>query len=147
MSETVRFNNVNFETYAIPNTTTGLLDPTKKATGIIATAKVGEAVAIGQVLYADDTAGELLLADADAAGEKPAVAIALEAGTDGKYIRVLLLGYIYDESLSLTLNGACYLSATPGTMTQTAPGAGNDQVLGFALGATEWMFNPSHKMA
>jgi hypothetical protein len=80
MSETVRFNNVNFETYAIPNTTVGLLDPTKKVTGIVATAKVGENVAIGQVLYPDNTEGELMLADADAAGENPAVAIALEAG-------------------------------------------------------------------
>jgi hypothetical protein len=140
MSEMMRYNRVEYREIALSMPT--FLTPYLKASGLVGTALVGETVSPGDVLYADPTAAEMLLADADAAGEAPAVGIALEAGSDGEYVMVLIAGYIHNTSYALTVNGAVYLSATPGDITQTAPGTPDDQILGIAIGATEFIFRP-----
>lgn len=121
----------------------GILDPAFIAEGIIEDGiAAGENIAAGEVVYLDGTANEWMLADADAAGENPAWGIALGAGTNGNEIPVLLLGMLTVDGASYTEGGLVYLSATAGAFTQSAPGGGNDQILGVALTTTKIWVNP-----
>jgi hypothetical protein len=122
------------------------LDREIRVSGAIVTMQVGENITAGQLLYMDSTSGKAKIADADASGKAPAVAMALETGTDGKYIDVILFGYIYDRSKSFTEGGIVYLSTSPGATTQTAPGGGNNQTLGVAISQTEWVFQPEFEL-
>jgi hypothetical protein len=127
----------------------GILDPAYIFEGIITDdIAFGETVAVGNVVYLDGTANEWLLADADAAGEKPAWGIVVEAsGSDGTKGKVMLLGMITVDGASYTEGGLVYLSATAGSFTQSAPGTPNDQILGVALSTTKIWINPHSILA
>lgn len=124
--------------YANPNT---LAD--HEAAGVFVTLSTAEASTFGQVCFINNS-GAAALADANAAGESPAVALSLGRShpSAGPF---LTHGVAEDASWSWTAGGKIYLSTTPGAMTQTAPSATGDivQVLGVALSATHIFFNPS----
>lgn len=92
-----------------------------------------------------DTDGNWIEADADvsSAGAMPCQGLALETGTGSK--KILLRGFMRDDSWSWTVGGLIYVSTTAGTLTQTAPSATGDQVqvVGFATHADRIFFNPS----
>jgi len=112
--------------------------------GIISKEVVGEDVDAYELLYMDGTAEEFMLADADAAGEAPCQCMALESGEDGDYIKVLWFGRVRNDGVTYTEGGALYLDDTAGAITQTAPDTEDDvlQIVGYALSATEFVFNP-----
>jgi hypothetical protein len=126
------------------STDVGILDPAYIFEGIIIDdIPAGETVAVGNIVYLDGTANEWMLADADAAGEIPAWGIVVDkAGANGVKCAVMMLGVITVDGATYTEGGLVYLSATPGTFTQTPPGGGNDQILGVALSTTKIWFNP-----
>ncbi len=100
------------------------------------------ATGIGAALYmAGD--GNLDEADADAAATMPVRCLAVETSTGSK--KVLLRGFIRDDSWTWTPGGTIFASTTLGGMTQTAPSGSGDQVqvLGFATHADRMFFNPS----
>jgi hypothetical protein len=82
-------------------------------------------------------------ADADAIANCYGIGIALETGTGTKKIG-LFGGQICVTAWNWTVGAPVYLSATQGTMTQTAPTGADDAViiLGFALSADTILFNP-----
>lgn len=105
--------------------------------GITCTGTTG--LSIGNAVYRklDST---FALADADAVGTMPVVALA--TATSGEF---LLLGYMRDDSWSWIVGGLIYASCTAGGLTQTAPSGAEDQVqvVGVALTATIILFCPS----
>lgn len=103
----------------------------------------GETVAIGQLVYLDDTAGEWKLADADAAGLFPARGIAVNGGNDGDAAVVMVMGVLRVDDWAFTEGATLYLSDTPGLVSGTAPSGSGDciQVVGFALSDDEAFFN------
>jgi hypothetical protein len=82
-------------------------------------------------------------ADADAIANCYGIGIALETGTGTKKIG-LFGGQICVTAWNWTVGTPVYLSATQGTMTQTAPTGADDVViiLGFALSADTILFSP-----
>ncbi len=83
-------------------------------------------------------------ADANAAGEFPAIGLVVAATDDGSEAKVLIRGVVRNEGWSgLTPGGAVYLSATAGGITQTAPSTAGDcvQIVGFALSDREILFD------
>jgi hypothetical protein len=126
----------------------GIQTPSFIAEGIILEdIAVGETVAVGNVVYLDGTANEWLLADADAAGEKPAWGIVMEVRADGVKCKVLMIGVLTVDGATYTEGGLVYLSATAGAFTQTDPAGGNSQILGVALSTEKIWFNPVSVMA
>ena len=97
-------------------------------------------------LYANSD-GELDLADASSAGTTPCIAMALEAGTGSK--KVLMKGFVRDDTWDWTPGGFVYLSTTAGAFTQTAPSGSGDQVqiVGIATHADRMFFNPDYTTA
>jgi len=90
-----------------------------------------------------DTDGHWIEADADADTTMPCAAIALETGTGTK--KVLLRGFIRDDTWNWTIGGVIYVSTTVGGLTQTAPSGSGDQVqvVGFAVSADVMYFSPA----
>jgi hypothetical protein len=74
----------------------------------------------------------------------PCTALALETGTGSK--KVMLQGFIRDDTWSWTPGGLIYVSSTAGTLTQTLPSTTGHQVqiVGFATHADRMYFNPSY---
>lgn len=103
----------------------------------------GETVAIGQLVYLDDTAGEWLIADADAAGKWPARGIACNAAGDGQAATVMVLGVMRFDTWAFTEGQSLYLSDTAGLVSGTAPVGSGDcvQIVGFALSDDEAFLN------
>lgn len=133
--------------FEVPSTTVGILKRSKQVEGFMSKVSVGEAVTAGQLLYFDATAGQYMKADADAAGKKPAMCLALEDGAaDNAIVTVLFWGYVYNAADNWTAGAPIYLSATPGALTQSAPGSGNDQIVGYSVSADEMLFMPIAKM-
>lgn len=97
----------------------------------------GETLGQFETVYMDPTDGEWKQADADAVGEAPAGGLTLEAGTDGNPIKVLIWGFVRDDSWTWTVDGELFLSDTAGGITQTAPSTAADvvQPIGRALHA------------
>ncbi len=87
--------------------------------------------------------GEFHLADADAAGEFPAIGIASISSTDGNPINVIVQGVVRNDAWNWTVGGSLYLSATAGDITQTAPTTSGHAVqrVGVALSADSAYFN------
>ena len=90
--------------------------------------------------------GHLEEADADGVATMPVIGLALETGTGAK--RVLLRGFIRDDSWGWAVgggSGALYASTNTGGLTQSAPYGGSDvvQAVGVALSGTVIYFNPS----
>lgn len=111
---------------------------------VIANKNAGETITQWDVVYLDGTSGEWMQADADAAGEFPARGIAVEAGTDGNALKVLVQGTIRNDGWTWTDEGVTlYLSDTVAGLTETAPSTSGDavQILGYALSDDEIYFN------
>lgn len=121
---------------------TSLADDTQS--GIKATFTAGEALTIGNVCYMKSD-GKLWKADADAIATSSAIALAtgsISADATGSF---LMMGIVRDDSAyNFTVGGLIYLSTTAGDITQTAPSGTDDviQVLGVAIHADKWYFNP-----
>ena len=109
----------------------------------------GEEVAVGQLVYLDDTAGEWMVADADEAGHWPARGIAVLHGHDGDPATILVLGVMRNDAWGFTEGQSLYLSdsgttrADAGVVSGTAPVGSGDcvQIVGFALSDDEAFFN------
>lgn len=83
-------------------------------------------------------------ADANAAGEFPAIGISVAACTDTNAAVILVKGVVRNEGWTgLTPGGAVYLSTTAGGLTQTAPSTSGDavQIIGWALSDSEIYFD------
>jgi hypothetical protein len=88
------------------------------------------------------------LTDADAAATAGGVMIglAIEAGTAGNPIDILLWGFARNDAWNWTIGAPIYLSTTPGALTQTAPNATDDvvRIVGYATTADTIYWNPSN---
>jgi len=116
--------------------------------GIIITGRnAGEAIDQGNPVYWDATDSEWKEADANAAGKFPARGIALETGSDGNPMAVLVQGIMRHDDWNFgTVGGTIFLSEDTGDnagLTQTAPSDTDDcvQCVGFALSDDEAYFN------
>ena len=123
----------------------------EKWTGITVDGTAGATLAVGDLCYLDATAGEWLLADADAAGTAGSVPLGLcvLAGGDGEATRLLLNGTMRSAAFpaSIALGAQLFVSTTAGDITATAPTGADDVVraIGWAI-TTEpntIYFNPS----
>ena len=95
-----------------------------KASGFEITGTAGATIAIGDLVYLQDTDNEWLLADASAAATATnMVGIATSAGTDGGSFTILLEGFIRADALYAFATGGVplYISETAGDLTATAP--------------------------
>ncbi len=104
----------------------------------------GETVAQwGCVFLAAD--GKVDIADADAAGEFPAIGIAVAGGNDTDAATILTKGIVRNEGWTgLTVGAAIYLGdAGAGAITETAPSTEDDcvQIVGRAVSDSEIYFN------
>ena|SRR5437868_3750826 len=90
-----------------------------------------------------DSGGLVQKADADA--PLACVGFLLTDGVSGDVRAVATEGVLQDSSWNWTVGGPVYLSATPGTYTQTAPtGAGTYiQILGMATASDKILFRPN----
>lgn len=102
-------------------------------------AEAGEAITDGQLLCIKSD-GKAYLADSDGSSTYPCCGAAGTAVASGQQVSIVTQGFRNDGS-SLTKGSRCYLSSTPGTMTQTAAGT-EPQVVGYAFSATDWFFHP-----
>lgn len=93
-----------------------------------------------------DTDGNWVDADADTTTTMPCAALALETGTGSK--KVLLQGFMRDDTWNWTVGGIIYVSTTAGNLTQTAPSGTGDQVqvVGIATHADRIWFNPDFNL-
>lgn len=105
-------------------------------------ANAGGVIAQWEIVYMDNT-GEWQLADANGTGTYPARAIAVEAGTAGNPMTVLIVGTVRNDAWNWTPGGDLFMSATAGGITQSAPAVSGDEVqkVGFALTADIAFFN------
>jgi hypothetical protein len=97
---------------------------------------------VGAALYiASD--GNYEEADADAVATMPCVALALETGTGNK--KILLQGFIRNNSWTWTPGNQIFISPTTGMLTQTSPSAAGQQVqiVGYAVKSNTMFFNPN----
>jgi hypothetical protein len=104
----------------------------------------GETVgAIKCVFLASD--GKVDIADADAAGEFPAIGLTVNGGDDTDPAVILVRGVVRDEDWTgLTVGGFVYLGDDgTGQITQTAPSTSGDcvQIVGWALSDSEIYFD------
>jgi hypothetical protein len=114
--------------------------------GDIDTQLVGMSVALGDLLYFNWTDKEWELAKADASTTMPGLRIALESKTDGQTCKMLVKGYLRDDSRFEFTGAMIYASAaTPGLMNSTAPSTAGQQVqrVGVAKSADILFFDPS----
>ncbi len=109
------------------------------------TLTAGEALVFGSLCY-QKSDGKLWKADSNGSNTFPVTHMALgtiSADASGTF---LLDGVARDDSWTWTISGKIYLSATAGTMTQTAPSATDDIVQLVAVAfpnATHIQFGPS----
>lgn len=90
-----------------------------------------------------NSAGRYEIADAGSVSTMPCVALALETGTGSK--KVLLQGYIHNDSWNWIPGALIYISPTAGTLTQTIPSETGQQVqiVGYASKTNTVYFNPN----
>jgi len=138
-----RFPPVKIEAYSLISSPVG----DKSYSGIDTEGTVGENVVVGDALYLKAD-GKWWKADASAAVTMPTEAIALDDKSADELCKLLLYGFLRDNSWSYTVGGLLYVSITAGSPTQTRPsGAGEQvQVIGFAYAATIIFFNPSYEL-
>ena len=111
----------------------------EKWTGIAVDGTAGATLAVGDLCYLDATAGEWLLADADAIGTAGSVPLGLciLAGGDGQATKLLLIGTMRSAAFpaSIALGAPLYVSTTAGDITATMPTGVDDvvRVVGFAI--------------
>ena len=113
--------------------------------GITESWAVGESVVFGQVVYFNFTDKEWKLAKADAAATTPGMRIALESKADGETCKLLIQGYIRDDSWNFTTKDVYLSDGTGGAVLSAAPSDSGDQVqrLGVAVHADKMYFDPS----
>jgi len=122
-----------------------VLDPAgsadEKFTGIKIAGTAGATLAVGDLCYLDVTAGEWLLADADAASTSGSVVlgICILAANDGQATKMLLMGTIRSAAFpaSIALGAPVYVSTSAGDITATQPSGADDviRVVGWAVTA------------
>ena len=112
--------------------------------GLVDLQFVGESVVFGNLLYFDWTDKEWKKTDADLAVNMPGLRIALETKSDGQNCKMLVMGYIRDDTWNFA-GAMVYASVTPGDMSSTAPTETGDQVqrVGVAKSADILFFDPS----
>jgi hypothetical protein len=120
--------------------------------GIIVTANVGESVAFPDLLYFDLSEAEWKKADADAIGTMPCQGMALESKADGEACKILLYGFVRDDTWDWTVDDSVkvlYVSTTAGALTETAVSGSGDysQAVAMIRSADTIVFNPSLAMA
>lgn len=103
---------------------------------------VGEAVDFGDLLYFYWTTKKWKKADADTATTMPGLRIALESKIDGQPCKMLVKGYIRDDSAFEFAGAMIYASTTPGAMSSTAPTEAGDQLqrVGVAISSADMLF-------
>jgi len=114
--------------------------------GEIDTQLVGMSVAFGDLLYFNWTDKEWKKAQATGSNTMPGLRIALETKIDGDTCKMLIKGYIRDDSAFEFAGAMIYVSATTaGLMTSTAPSTAGQQVqrVGVAKSADILFFDPS----
>ena len=119
------------------------------ATGLTADLLAGGPIAAFQTVCIHTVTTEVVISDADAIATMPVIGIATAAIADTNTGKVLLQGFIRDDTWNWTIGGILYAdNTTAGGMTQTAPSGSGDfvQVLGVALSADVVYFNPSLTM-
>jgi hypothetical protein len=107
---------------------------------------VGESVVFGDLLYFNWTDKEWKKAKADIAQTMPGLRIALETKTDSQDCKMLVKGYIRDDSAFEFTGPIVHVSAaTAGAMTSTAPSTAGNQLqrVGVAKSADILFFDPS----
>ena len=95
-------------------------------------------------VYAGDLIGDSsgwVQADADAATAIPAFIVAMEDGAAAEVISATSIAVITSVT-GATATNAVYCSGTAGLSTETAPGGGDDQVVGVSLSATSVLLAP-----
>lgn len=100
----------------------------------------GETISIGEIVCVKDADGEAYKADADDSALRPPVGIAGTAGTDGNAMEIVTRGVLSGWT-GLSEGGYVYLSTTAGEATQSAPGSGNNYVVGIAISTTQILFD------
>lgn len=99
----------------IAATATLTADNTYSSTQLLTGANGGETISQWQTVKYDGTAGEYLLADANAAGKWPADGIAVAASTNGNPIQVMVAGFARnDTDWNWNPGDPICLSETPG---------------------------------
>lgn len=90
-----------------------------------------------------NSSGDWVLADANGSGTYPARGIVVEAAANGSPAKVLIRGYVRNDTWTPTIGGNYYLSNTAGEIDQTAPSTAGDkvQVVGFAVATTTVLFD------
>ena len=114
--------------------------------GEVDTQPVGESVVFGDLLYFNWTDKEWKKAKADIAQTMPGLRIALETKTDSQDCKMLVKGYIRDDSAFEFTGPIVHVSAaTAGAMTSTAPSTAGNQLqrVGVAKSADILFFDPS----
>ena len=121
----------------------GLILGTLTTINVIIPGNAGENVAIGQLVYFDDTDNEWKLCDADTSAtvDNVLLGIAQGSGTNGNPITngIMLQGVDVNQS-GLTLGDVYYASNTAGAITNT-PGT-NEVTVGIAKSDTDLYFAP-----
>jgi len=119
--------------------------------GIPVRMTAGENLVFGNSLF-QHTDGKLWLSDADSAVSMPVIAIALESITANSEGKVLLHGFLRDDTWNWTLGGTSsgliFADTTAGSITQTPPSGSEDQVqvVGVATHADRMFFNPNYTL-
>jgi hypothetical protein len=101
------------------------------------------ALGFGAALHMDSDS-HFILADADLPANTPCMALALETGTGSK--KVLLQGFIRNDSWNWSPGGWIFVSTDVGGLTHTKPTGSGDQVqvVGIAYTAYIMFFNPNY---
>jgi len=116
--------------------------------GITVKAAVGESVAFPDLLYFDLSEAEWKKADADQIGTMPCQGMALESKGDGEVCKILLMGFVRDDTWDWTVDDTVkvlYVSVTTGALSQTAVSGTGDysQAVAMIRSADTIYFNPS----
>jgi len=119
--------------------------------GLCVSAAVGESVVYGTLVYFDCSEVEYKKADYNAIGTMPAVGVALETKGDGETCKILLWGYIRDDSWDWTIDDTekVVYAGAAGAISETAVSGSGDysQVVGVILTGDTILFCPSPAMA
>lgn len=113
--------------------------------GVIDTSTVGENVVFGDVLYLKFSDGKWWKAKADTFTTTPAQRIAIESISANNSGKLLIDGFVRNDSWTFTAPQTYLSATTAGSITTTQPAtAGNQiQVVGIAISSTKLHFKPS----
>jgi hypothetical protein len=101
-------------------------------------------IVLAGAVYKGDLIGDSsgwVQADANAATAIPAYCVALQDGEAGDTIQATAMAVITSVS-GATATNTIYTSGTAGETTESAPGSGDDQAIGFSTSATSIFVAP-----